>query len=169
MGDWVCCWAKAPPESSYVWNQGILHFPMLEPHIQVKQPFIYSSVFLVKSRISIMNAKKAIPTFYINKRIATTYFPFTFSDLWSHHCEGSKKNSCQSFSITLFWPATDHRKTVKDIYNLTMQSLSAHHGLYWSVYKKYLEYWMVFIYTFTHTLRKVTKEGAVVTIGKTSF
>jgi len=28
---------------------------------------------------------------------------FTFSDLWSHHCEGSEKNSLQSFSFWAAW------------------------------------------------------------------
>jgi hypothetical protein len=29
------------------------------------------------------------------------YFAFPFSNLLSHHCEGSEKNSCQSFSLLL--------------------------------------------------------------------
>jgi hypothetical protein len=32
-------------------------------------------------------------------------FSFTFSGLWYHHCEGSEKNCCQSFSTILLWPA----------------------------------------------------------------
>jgi hypothetical protein len=33
----------------------------------------------------------------------------TFSDLWSHHCEGSKKNSCHSFFL---WPTGTAEKHV---------------------------------------------------------
>jgi hypothetical protein len=32
----------------------------------------------------------------------------TFSDLWSHRCHGSKKNSCHSFSL---WPPWTAEKT----------------------------------------------------------
>ncbi len=95
-----CC-ARHP-----CWNLDILHFPTLEPRIQVDQPCIYYSVLLVKTRLSIMNAKKPIPTFCINRRIARTHVPFAFSDLWSDHCEGFEKNSRHTFSTTLFWPAT---------------------------------------------------------------
>jgi hypothetical protein len=31
---------------------------------------------------------------------------YSFSDLWSHYCKGSEKNSCHSFSTILFLPAT---------------------------------------------------------------
>lgn len=44
------------------------------------------------------------------KNPSSNQFAFTFSNLWSHHCEGSEKNSCQSFSTILLWlSASNHR------------------------------------------------------------
>ncbi len=39
-------------------------------------------------------------------------FSFTFSDLWSHHCEGSEKSFWQSFSTLLFWFASNNFSTI---------------------------------------------------------
>ncbi len=45
---------------------------------------------------------KAILTFSNDEENSTEIMiNFTFPDLWSHHCEGSEKNSRQSFSL---WP-----------------------------------------------------------------
>jgi hypothetical protein len=40
-----------------------------------------------------------------NKNVNNKKISVTFSDLWSHHCEGSQKNSHERVSLILFWPA----------------------------------------------------------------
>ncbi len=58
---------------------------------------------------AIMRTKNSVVTSLIKREIMKKLISFTFAVLWSHHCEGSEKNSIQRFSTILFWPATHHR------------------------------------------------------------
>lgn len=57
----------------------------------------------------------------------------TFSGLLSHHCEGSTKNSCHSFSTIIFLPATNCRNWSETSPSISIPHLLVH--VQYSIYE----------------------------------
>jgi len=71
--------------------------------------------------------KKRVPASCINEKFWTWMGTFTFSALWSHHCDGSENILRHRFSTILFWSVRSHL-TWLEIYNLQGHFFSQCHG-----------------------------------------
>jgi hypothetical protein len=101
----ICSWANLPSSSAHklvhalsTWTKVKLwgHSPSC-CFSQVAQPWHISwSLCSMQKRPQYDKQKRYSAS---HKSHQQQEYLFTFFDLWSHHCEGSEKNSCQSFSL----------------------------------------------------------------------
>ncbi len=92
----ICHRAIVPPMSSYVWNWDTLH----SPTTREQTPAHHLCIPIAQATQT--QTKKRVPSSCINERFWTWMGTFTFSALWSNHCDGYENNLHHCFSTILF-------------------------------------------------------------------
>jgi len=105
-GGCVCQESRVLSVSFCVWNLDTLNLP-----IGHKNPWSTKTFSQICAETRIWwkpNQQSTEFQYHQQENCNRDHFHFTFSILWSHHWEGSEKNSSQSFSATTFGPAMNH-------------------------------------------------------------